>query len=227
METKKRVYKSLQKFTKSEMKIERVYSLNLITHEDLKTLTKAEEKKLHERINKDLKVLKGRDFDRLLEKIEPITPTEFKNIIWERNHATITSEIATLMQEYGRMPTQREIADKTEFSRQTIHKHIQEYSKHPLYKSEVESFRFMTSKVLAKMFQFAVNGDTGAAKIFLKAVGALNETNPNTTIQNQNNFIQINGMVIKQETLMQLNTEQLNTIENIMKAIPAEKKCEN
>lgn len=76
----------------------------------------------------------------------------------------------------------------------------------------------MASKVLAKMFQFAVNGDTGAAKIFLKAVGALNETGANSTlIQTQNNFIQINGMVIKQETLMQLNAEQLNTIEGILK----------
>jgi len=79
----------------------------------------------------------------------------------------------------------------------------------------------MASKVLAKMFQFAVNGDTGAAKIFLKAVGAMNETGTNSTlIQTQNNFVQINGMVIKQEALMQLAPEQLSTIESILKGLP-------
>jgi hypothetical protein len=69
------------------------------------------------------------------------------------------------------------------------------------------------------MFHFALNGDTGAAKIYLKAVGALNESNPNTKIQNQNNFVQINGILIKQETLMQLSPEQINVIENVLKAV--------
>lgn len=209
--------KGLQRFTKSEMKIERVYNLKQITHADLKDFTKAEQKMLDERLNKELKELKGRDFDRLLKKIELITAIEFKNQIWENNHQLITCAIANLMNEYGRMPTQREIVDKTDLSRQTIHNHLKEYANHALYKAEVEQFRFMASKVLAKMFHFAVNGDTGAAKIYLKAVGLLNEANPNTTIQNQNNFVQINGMVIKQETLMQLSPEQINTIENILK----------
>jgi len=123
------------------------------------------------------------------------------------------------------MPTQSEIAAKTGLSRQTIHKHIQEHSNHPLYLSEVENFRFMASKVLAKMFEFAVNGDTGAAKIFLKAIGFNNETNPNSTlIQNQNNYIQINGTVLSQETIKHLKPEQLNAIETIFKtALPQHK----
>ena len=37
------------------------------------------------------------------------------------------------------------------------------------------------------------------------------------SIQNQNNFIQINGTVISQETVMHLNSDQLNMIENILK----------
>jgi NADH-quinone oxidoreductase subunit B len=72
---------------------------------------------------------------------------------------------------------------------------------------------------LAKVFQFAVNGDTGAAKLYFNVMGVMNNgQSPNSTlIQNQNNFIQINGTVLSQETIKNLNPEQLNTIEGILK----------
>ena len=116
------------------------------------------------------------------------------------------------------MPTKTEIAIKTELSRQTIHKHLKEYTSHPQYLQQVEQFRFMTSKVLAKVFQFAVNGDIGAAKLYFNVMGNLNgQPSNNILIQNQNNFIQINGTILSQETIKNLNPEQLNTIETILK----------
>ena len=220
MKTRK---KGLQRLTNSQLKIEKVFNLKQITENDLSILTKAEETQLFEKITTALNEAKGVERDNIIEKIDLIAGKEYRSQIWEYNHSTITSTIATLMQELGRMPAQREIATKSGLSRQTISKHIKEYSKHNLYLSEVENFRFMASKVLAKMFQFAVNGDTGAAKIFLKAVGAMNETGTNSTlIKTQNNFVQINGMVIKQETLMQLSPEQIYVIESVFKAIPTE-----
>jgi len=36
-------------------------------------------------------------------------------------------------------------------------------------------------------------------------------------IKNQNNYIQINGTVLSQETIKHLNPEQLNSIESILK----------
>jgi len=215
--------KGLQRLTNSQLKIEKVFNLKQITEKDLMPLSKSEQAKLFERLTNELNNSKGVNRDAIVSKIELIAGIEHRNQVWEYNHSTITSTIATLMQELGRMPAQREIATKSGLSRQTISKHIEEYTKHNLYLSEVENFRFMASKVLAKMFQFAVNGDTGAAKIFLKAVGAMNETGTNSTlIQTQNNFVQINGMVIKQETLMQLSPEQIYVIESVFKAIPTE-----
>ena len=38
---------------------------------------------------------------------------------------------------------------------------------HPQYLGQIEQFRFMTSEVLAKVFQFAINGDTGNPQIIL------------------------------------------------------------
>lgn len=102
-----------------------------------------------------------------------------------------------------------------------VHKHLKEYNNHSLYLQQVEQFRFMTSKVLAKVFQFAVNGDTGAAKLYFNVMGFMNNGQiPNSTLmQNQNNFIQINGTVLSQETIKNLNPEQLNNIESIWKTV--------
>ena len=84
----------------------------------------------------------------------------------------------------------------------------------------MEQFKFMSSKVLAKVFKYAVNGDMRAAKFYLSAMGMYNESAPkNTLIQNQNNYIQINGTLLSQENLKQLNAEQLNRIEAVLKTI--------
>lgn len=37
------------------------------------------------------------------------------------------------MQDYGRMPSKTEIGIKTELSRQTVYKHLKEYTSHPLF----------------------------------------------------------------------------------------------
>ena len=142
MKTRK---KGLQRLTNSQLKIEKVFNRKQITESDLSILTKAEETKLFEKLTTALNEAKGEERDKIIEKIDLIAGKEYRNQIWEYNHSTITSAIATLMQEKGRMPAQREIVERTGLSRPTIHKHIQEYTKHGLYLSEVENFRFMAS----------------------------------------------------------------------------------
>lgn len=51
------------------------------------------------------------------------------------------------------------------------------------------------------------------------------KTSNNTLIQNQNNLIQIYGTVVSQETIKNLNPDQLNRIESILKtALPQPKE---
>ncbi len=218
--------RGLQKFTEIEAKINKVLTLERITPSDIKPLSEIEGTRLSEILTERFNKLKGTERDNFYKKIELIITDTTKNQLWEKNHIQITLAISTLMQEYGRMPTKTEIANTTELSRQTIHKHLKEYMNHPLYLGEIEQFRFMTSKVLAKVFQFAINGDTGAAKLYFNIMGFLNngQASNNTLIQNQNNYIQINGTVLSQETIKHLNPEQLNTIETILKtALPQPK----
>lgn len=221
--------KGLQKFTKTDTKINQILSLEQITPKDLELLSEKESSRLMEILTERFNELKGTERDKFYKKIEPITSNTTKNQLWEYNHNQITWAISTLMQEYGRMPTKTEIATKTELSRQTVHKHLEEYATHPQFLGQIEQFKFMTSKVLAKVFQFAVNGDTAAAKLYFNVMGFMNngQNQNNTLIQNQNNYIQINGTVLSQETIKYLNPEQLNTIETILKtALPELKELE-
>lgn len=210
---------SLQKFTDSQCKINKILDLKQITQDDLELLNDAEIADLMKTLTSKFNALKGTERDEFYNKIEPITSKETKNQLWEYNHNQITYAISSLMQEYGRMPSKTEIAVKTELSRQTIHKHLNEFPNHPLYLEQVEQFRFMTSKVLAKVFHFAVNGDIAAAKLYFSVMGFMNnrQSPNNTLIQNQNNFIQINGTVLSQESIKLLNNEQLESIEMILK----------
>ncbi len=219
MKTKR---KSLQKLTETEIKINKILSLEQINQSDLAGLNKSQNARLMAVLTEKFNAAKGTERDKFYNKIEPIIGAATKNQLWENNHNEITNAITSFIQDYGRMPSKNEIASNTNLSRQTIHKHFKEYLNHPLYVGQVEQFRFMTSKLLAKVFQFALKGDTAAAKLYLTAIGSINGQHANNTlIQNQNNYIQINGMVLSQETIKLLTAEQLNIIESILKtALP-------
>jgi len=211
--------KSLQRFTNSKSKVEMLFELDKITFNNIEQLSPNEKSEAVIIMNEKINTLKGLEREAFIEKCYNVFNNSTKNQLWENNHRSITWAISTLMQEYGRMPTKIEIAEKTELSRQTVHKHIKEYSNHPQYLMQNEQFKFMTDKVLAKVFHYAVNGDMAAAKLYLNSMGANERNNKGSTlIQNQNNYIQINGLVLNQETIKQLKPEQLLLIENILKA---------
>jgi hypothetical protein len=160
---------------------------------------------------------KGIEPEELIEQISEITPDTLKNQLWENNHYNITTAISKLIEEYGRMPTKNLLSTETGLSRQTIHKHLKEFESHPIYAEEIRKFKFMTHRVLSKVYKYAMNGDVRAAKLYFEVLGYFgNQSSLNTTINTQNNYIQINQTRLSQETIKLLSTEQLNLIENII-----------
>jgi hypothetical protein len=213
--------KGLQKLT--ELKnVHDLFKLEQITKQDFEPLTEDEINLFYKILNEKMNSLKSVEHDKFLKQIEPIISEQTKNEIWESNHIKITWAISEFMNEYGRMPTRTQIANKAELSRQTIHKHLKEYASNPLYLEQTEQFRFMIDRVLAMVFKSARNGDIRAAKLFFDIVGSPSQqVAGNTLINNQNNYIQINGMVLNQETIKNLKPEQLTQIEGIIKgALP-------
>lgn len=219
----KTLEKGLQKFTESERKVNELLTLRKINKIDLiqAQLSDDELGALLDQVRETINTLDGVERDEFIEKVEFLLSADTKNQLWESNHINITYAISTLMQELGRMPSKNEIANKAELSRQTVYKHMKDYACHPQYFLQMDQFRFMGAKVLARVFHFAVEGDMRAAKLYFDLIGMNGQNANNTLIQNQNNYIQINGVVLSQENIKRLNPEQLNTIETILKtALP-------
>jgi hypothetical protein len=211
--------KGLQKFTKSQIKINKLLKLDRISLDDVELLSKTEIDQFSKQVTAMINEAKGIDRDKLYEKIESIIADDTKNCYWETNHLRITQAISILMKELGRMPSKIEIAEKTDLSRQTVHKHLNEYIKNPLYQEHLEQFRFMASVLLTKVYTSALGGDAGSAKLYFNVIGFLGGQGiSHTLIQNQN-YIQINNTILNQDTVKRLNPDQLNTIENILKTV--------
>lgn len=143
--------KDLQKFTESKTKVNQIQQLERITEKDMAELTAKEKNDFQEIITSKLNTSKDEELDALIYKIDEILPLSTKNQLWEHNHVKISIALSKLMQDYGLMPTKNQIAKETGLSRQTIFNHIKEYSSNPLYLKEVEQFKLLSNKVLAKV----------------------------------------------------------------------------
>lgn len=220
--------KGLQKLTELEIKMNSLLSLKKITKADTDLLNQEERAELSRLLTHQLNTLKGEEKEKLYNQVVEIMDPQTKNEIWEHNHINIMWAISSFIRENSRMPTKTEIACKTELSRQTVHKHLKEYQSSTYYSEFRQQFSIMQSKVMTTIFQYAVNGDMKAAKLYLESIGVLKNSplagtgsnvNNNTLIQNQNNYIQIGGTVLNQEIIKHMSPEQLNTIEGILKTI--------
>jgi hypothetical protein len=210
--------KNLQKLSKTDTKLKKLLALKQINKTDIQPLSEAEKRRFDNVLSCHLSKLTGVKRDEFLNKIEDITSNDTKNQLWESNHIVILNTISIFMQDYARMPSVVEIATKTGLSRQTVNKHLDNFKQHPLHKQQIERFRLMSSTVLAKVYQHAMSGNIKASRLYFDVMGMLdNKNNSNNLIENQNNYIQINGMVLSQESIKQLNPDQLNTIASILK----------
>jgi len=212
METQTTITKS----TTTRTKIKSLLGLQKITMDDIEDLDNPERRQLGATLTDMLNKLKGEERDDFINKIEPIMPAGSQNEFWEHNHQVINQCITNYLREYGFMPSKSAIARETGLSRQTIIKHLKDYKTNPSHAGEMEQFKFMAPKVLASVFKFACNGDTRAARLYFEMVGALNKQQPNTVVNGQTNYIQINNTILSQENLKQLSAEQLAQLENII-----------
>ena len=160
---------------------------------------------------------KGVERDKIEQKMAIITGEQTKNQIWAINHLKINASITKLIQAFNRMPSKDEIAEDCGLSRQTIYKHLKEYSEHPLFKEEMNQYKFASVGLVARIYNMAINGDIKAAKLFFNIVG--NDSSPKQTIGTQNNYIQINGTILNQDIIKQLTPDKLIQIEEIVKSI--------
>ena len=213
MQTKK----GLQRFTHQQNKLEWLFNLDRVTISDLNQLNPIEKKRALELITENINTLWGNERDKFLKQFSEILDTNTQNQIWENNHTLITGAISNLLNEFNRMPTQTEIAKQTKLSRQTVHYHLKEYKLNPVFIAQMEQYQLLIPSLLARVYKCACKGDIGAAKLYFNVMGCLNSNNK-TIIQNQNNYVQFKELVLSQETILQLNPEQILKIEKMLKS---------
>lgn len=219
-ETKKR---GLQKFTDIDF-VNNLLKQTKIANEDLNKLTKRQQILFTKEFTVLLNNARDEDKDRVLDKIIDRLPEKTRNEIWEINHANIQNAIMEYIDICGNMPTKTRIADATGLSRQTIDKHLKEFKHHPLYKDHKEQYEYMLPKVLGEVLRQCLKGDMRAAKLYFDVVS---EPKGKTKINTQNNYLQINGIVVDEEKLSRLKPDQLQQLEKILQSVSDAEVIEN
>lgn len=95
---------------------------------------------------------------------------DIKNDVWENNHLMIAEAMSDFMRDNERMPTKSELAKITGLCRLTVYRHLKDYTSLPEVKHQQSEMRVLYSKLLARVFTFAMNGDVRAAKLYIDTV---------------------------------------------------------
>ena len=195
-------------------KFEALLNLEKIMPDDLVVLTPEERKVFFAYLGKVLLEKKDTALDIFIEQTNPITSCGAKEYVRERNQIMINEAVASFVGQYGRMPSKVEIAARCGISRLTVQRHLKEFNGSDDFKAKLEEYQHMKTTVIEKVMQAAVNGDIKAAKYFIETVDKLSGLETKATVINQqNNFIQINGV---QLNLPDLSAEKLKLIEEII-----------
>ena len=96
-----------------------------------------------------------------------------KSFTWQNNQALITKTIDFLIRKLERLPTQIEIAEECKLSRKTVNVHLKEFKRLQAVVEDVAQFEFMSSKVLGKVMERAMDGDIPASRLSLQVMGLL------------------------------------------------------
>ena len=191
-----------------------LFELDRIDRSHTQNFTPEQKTRFREVLENKLSTTTGEALDALSEKIAVFLDDEK---IWEINHQKINNAVRTFVNKYGTMPTKSHLAKETGLSKPTVYKHIQAIKTSPIITEQNELFGLMTKQVLGKLLQTALRGDVAAAKLYLNTVSKQYPGTGNDVVINTQNNIQINRTVLNQQTIEQLNPEQLQQIEEIIK----------
>lgn len=181
--------KSLQKLTVSEL-----MKKEIITKEELNSLSKDEQSELKEKLNDLILNSTGTKKDRAYKKTWELVDNETKNSLWEFNHVKIINTIHNELVNNFAMPTTSTLEGLTGISRQTISKHLKTFKDREFYGLQEQQFKIMKYSILKKLFKMSMEGDVKACKLYLEATGETNQNiRANQYIDKQQNNISINN----------------------------------
>lgn len=198
--------------------LEQIIDGDSLSVQELFNLTNEERKKIETVLTAGYLTLADTDREKFVTNTEEVLSQSSRNEIWERNHECILNVISWQTNSLGRIPTIKEICDETELSRVTVTKHLKEYYDSNTYREKANCFKFLREKLLMKFYRLAYEGNTKAGKIFMDATSNLTGT-PSKIQNQQNNFIQVNGITVTEQQLQQLPLEKQRQVKEILELL--------
>jgi hypothetical protein len=162
----------------------------------------------------------GHDRDILVQKIEGIVTADTIDSIRQGHWRTIEATLCNLTLEKNRIPTRTEIHFATGLSSETIDDTIDNYSEGAQKKQRTKDLLLMRDTIIGRMFKEAFNGNIKAARLFMEITDPNPKHEKHLRIQNQqNNLVQVNGIVITEEQLKTLPEEVSIKLQEVLSAI--------
>lgn len=139
--------------------------------EDFKHLNNYQLELVSEELMRRMQLLGGQERDDYQQQIEKLLDEPARREVWESNHAQITTAINNFINMHGCIPTKTELSRATGLSRNTIYRHLEEYSSSAHYHNQVEQLKFLSSHMLAQVSKRAFSGDNAATRLFFTITG--------------------------------------------------------
>jgi len=202
--------KSLQKFTD----LEKLLSQKKITPDNIINADKNLLAELTEYLNDVLNNGTGEKKDEVLAKADSIIPKDYKNEIWQHNHVNIIHSINKLIQVHNRLPTITDISEHVNLSRQTVTKHLKEFSTKEIFQTEIDKYHIMLYSLMDKLYIDGVqNKNVKAIRMYFEILTYKTKHLSQTPT---NNYIQINNTKIDNLTIQNLSDSAKNEIMSII-----------
>lgn len=165
--------------------------------------------------------LTGKEKTKFRYQMYHIAPEIFGPMLEEQIHAILPAAISKYARDYSSMGTTLNYSQDTGIPQEVVKAYLDAIPTPP-GREYMKQFKALECRVMARVYEAATDGDMAAAKLFLTVTGAIEQTPRTQTVHNtQNNFIQLNGNILSQNTIEQLpEAQQVKVWELINKSLP-------
>ena len=138
---------------------------------------------------------------------------------WEINHIRIKAFIRNYLIENKGMPSISEISKRINVSRVTVYEHLNEGICGEFYTEKMKEMQYMTLDILQLLYLKLIQGNVMAGKIWLDYMGKMQQGPGN--IRQQNNYLQVNNLILDHSTMEQLPEDDRRRIGDIHQELQA------
>lgn len=136
---------------------------------------------------------------------------------WEINHIRIKAFIRNYLIEKRGMPSVTTISNELNISRVTVYEHLNEGISGEFYAEKMKEIEYMTLDILQLLYLKLIEGNVMAGKIWLDYVSKIQQGTSN--IRQQNNYLQVNNLVLDHSTMEQLPEDDRRRIGDIQQEL--------